>query len=1153
MKKNEQWDKYALFRKVRKGFLIMRLSLIFMILGILQSTASVYSQTTYFTLNEKDVTIREVLDIIENQSEFRFFYEEEKVDLENKLDLKTQNSTIDHVLDEILENEQIEYKVLNNNLVVLKPQRDKNSQDEKTAPNHKTVTGKVTDESGAPLPGVTILKKGTTRGTVTDFDGNYSLTNLSSEDILVFSFIGMKTEEIRVDSNTEINLSMMASAIGIDEVIAVGYGVQKKSVTTAAISKVDASQILNAQPVRIEDALQGKVSGIQITTNSGQPGSASVVRIRGTGTINDSNPLYIVDGMPVEGGIDYLNPSDIESVEVLKDAASAAIYGSRAANGVILVTTKKGKIGKTVVSYNFSQGWQNPWREVDVLNASEYEMIINEALENAGLDPLYSNPAQTGEGTDWQDAIFYKNAPKIEHQVSISGGNENSTHFLSLGYLNQDGIVAEGKSNYKRYNIRYNNRYNLLKNEESKYLRNVVLGVNMGYSRTLSASVEPNDEYDGLLMSAIASPPNQPIYEDDPTAIAAYNAAHPGQILVSKTGRTYFIGNDNQELINPLLLAEIANNNRNSDKIVSSFYLESELAKGLKFRTSYDVDLSFWGYTQAVPAYYISVTQNNELNSISTGMNRGFAYNWENTLSYLLSKDKHNLSVLAGTTRYKYTTEDVNGSNVNLQTFNPNMFYLDYALGNIENQASWGSAYNHTLMSYFGRVTYNFDEKYLLEGVLRADGSSNFGADNHWGYFPSVSAGWVLTREQFMDDKMPWLDFMKLRASYGVNGNENIGAFQYTSLMSSGNNYSIGNGADATVHSGIVPSQLINPEVKWEKSTQTNIGVDARLFKNKLAITADYFHKKTTGMLMTMSIPSYIGNSAPVGNVGSMTNEGVEFDVSYKVNVNDFKFLVHANASHVKNHVDDLGTANGIIFLESLATQGFISIHKNGEPANSFYGAIAEGIFQNQTEIDSYVNSQGQKMQPDAKPGDVRFSDINGDGTINDQDRTIIGNPNPSWTFGLTMNAEYKGFDFMMFWSGVTGNELFDGTHRNDLGTVNYTTDILNRWTGEGTSNKIPRVVYGGAEPNNNLRSSTLNIHDGDYLRLKALQLGYTLPNALTKKYFISKLRLFANVENLLTFTSYDGFDPEIGANLGIDKGIYPQARTFSLGANITF
>lgn len=1125
---------------------IMKLS-VFMLIPLIGAFASeMSSQTTKLAHKVEKIKLEDFLHKIEDQSEFHFFYTG-KINVEKKVSGELKNKKITEILEDIKDETGIEYEIVGKQ-ILLSLKDSKNSTQQQ-----KSISGIVTDEGGLPLPGVTVLVNGTTNGTVTNMDGKYTLTNVDENASLQFSFVGMLAQTVKVGSQTAINIVMAVDAFKIDEVVVVGYGVQKKSVTTAAISKVDAQQILNAQPVRIEDALQGKVSGVQITTSSGQPGAASVVRIRGTGTINNSNPLYIVDGMPVEGGIDYLNPSDIESVEVLKDAASAAIYGSRAANGVILITTKKGKIGKTIVSYNFSYGWQNPWRKVAVLNAAEYEMILNESLDNAGLPPRFANPGQAGKGTNWQDAIFYKNAPKVEHQVSISGGNEKSTHFLSFGYLNQDGIVAEGKSNYNRYNIRYNNSYNLLKNDDASFLRNVKLGVNMGYSRTLSSKVEPNDEYDGLLMSAIASPPDQPIYQDDPAIIASYNEAHPGQILVSKAGRTYYIGNDNQEIVNPLLLAEISNNNQNSDKIVSSFYLESELMKGLKFRTSYDIDLNFWGYTIAKPAYYISVTQNNELNSISTGMNRGFAYNWENTLSYTLNKGKHNLSVLAGTTKYKYSTADVNGSNVNLQTFNPNMFYLNYALGTIGNQASWGGAYNHTLMSNFGRVTYNFDEKYLLEGVLRADGSSNFGADNHWGYFPSVSAGWVLTKESFLDEKVSWLDFLKLRASYGVNGNENIGAFQYTSLMSSGNNYSIGNGANATIQPGIVPSQLVNPEVKWEKSTQSDIGIDTRLFKNKLSFTADYFYKKTTGMLMTMPIPSYVGNSAPVGNVGSMTNEGFEFDISYKWNVNDFKFQISANASHVNNHVDDLGTTSGTIFLESLATQGFISIHKNGEPANSFYGAVAEGVFQNQGEIDAYVTSQGQKIQPTAVPGDVKFSDINGDGSINDQDRTIIGNPNPNWTFGLTLNAEYKGVDLMMFWSGVEGNEIFDGTHRNDLGTINYNKDILGRWTGEGTSFTIPRVVYGGAESNNNLRPSTLNIHDGDYLRLKALQLGYTLPNSLSSKFFVSKLRLFANVNNLLTLTSYKGFDPEIGANLGIDKGIYPQARTFSLGANITF
>ena len=623
---------------------VMKVTLLLMFIAVFEVVAAdANAQSAKVSIALENKTVRDVLTDIEAQSEYSFFYNEGLIDVQREVTIVVEDEKIEDVLDDLFKGTDVTHE-LRGNHIILSNQSQVSS--ESSQQQKRTITGKVTDTNGESIPGVSVLVKGTTTGTISDFDGNFTMPNVPGNATLVFSFVGMKTQEVVVAGKTNINVALEEESVGIEEVVAVGYGVQKKSVTTAAISKVDANQILNAQPVRIENALQGKVSGVQITTNSGQPGSSSVVRIRGTGTINDSDPLYIVDGMPVKGGIDYLNPSDIESVEVLKDAASAAIYGSRAANGVILVTTKKGKAGKTIVTYNFSQGWQNPLRKVDVLNASEYETIINEALVNAGLSKLYPNPEQAGEGTDWQDAIFYNNAPKVEHQVSVSGGSEKGTYFLSFGYLDQHGIVAEGKSNYKRYNVRYNNYYSLYKNEDSRFLRSVSLGANAGYTRTLSSQVVPNDEYDGLLMSATATPPNQPIYQDDPAIIAAYNEAHPGQILVSRDGRTYYIGNDNQEIVNPLLLAEISNDNQSADKIVGSFFLESELMKGLKFRTSYDIDLAFMGYTRAVPAYYISVTQNNELSSISTGKDRAFGYNWENTLSFTQKLKKHNISVL---------------------------------------------------------------------------------------------------------------------------------------------------------------------------------------------------------------------------------------------------------------------------------------------------------------------------------------------------------------------------------------------------------------------------------------------------------------------------------------------------------------------------
>ncbi|MDF9831167.1 TonB-dependent receptor [Parabacteroides sp. PF5-6] len=1035
----------------------------------------------------------------------------------------------------------------------------------------KGVVVSATDNE--PLLGVNVVVKGTTNGTVTGLDGDFTL-NAPDGSLLTISYVGYKPLEIRANASSPMHIALQEDSELLDEVVVVGYGVQKKSVVTAAISRVTAEDLGTSKPSRVEDVLKGKVSGVQITQSSGQPGSDSKVRIRGIGTVNDSNPLYIVDGMPVGGGINYLNPADIQSVEILKDAASAAIYGTRGANGVILVTTKGGTKGKATVSYDMSYGWQNPWKKKSVLNAQEYMTIMNESQINDGNAPRYtqSEIAAAGKGTDWQDETFNYDAPVQNHQLSISGGNEKAQYFISLGYYNQEGIVGGNydKSNYDRWSFRTNTTYEVFEDVTRSFLNKVKVGVNVGYSRNKSTGIETNSEYGSILGSALAFNPLVPVYADEATA-ASILAQYPNAVT-DKDGRVFSIPPTGfQEIANPVgLLNQPRSEKSNDDKFVGSLWAEIDVLPGLKFKSSYGFDLAFWGTDgYEFPYFLASQGKNITQSSVWGQMNRGYTWLVENVLTYNNTfADKHNLTVVLGQSAQKYRTKQIGGSDYDLLETDPSKAWINSAIADRDQERIYGGNGGFTfesLASYFGRVDYNFDERYMLQATLRRDGSSKFGANNKWAIFPAVSVGWNVLNEPYMLDYKPtWFDAFKFRFSWGKNGNQNIGNFRYTSLMDGGQNYYFGGGylvsTDAksgTMQYGTSPAAIPNPNVKWEESEQIDLGFDARFFGSALSFGFDYFKKKTNGMLMDQPIPSYVGQSAPIANVGDMENWGLEFELGWKQTLGDFSYNVSANATYMKNKLIKLGNASGEATYESAGASGVGSYVKgsNGEVWPYFYGYKTNGIFQNMNEVNSYVNSNGEKMQSAAQPGDVRFVDFNGDGVIDDTDKTKIGKGMPDWTYGFSLGAEWKSFDLNLFFQGTIGNDIFDFSQRGDIPAMNRPTWILDRWIGEGTSNKIPRMTT--ANPNSNWRSSDIYIKDGSYLRLKTAQIGYTLPIHLTRKASVQRLRVYVAAENLITLTGYDGFDPEVASGgyttLGVDKGVYPQSRTISLGANITF
>ena len=1011
-----------------------------------------------------------------------------------------------------------------------------------------TITGTVIDkENDEPLIGVSVSEKGTTNGVMTDLDGGFSI-KVKQGSPLTFSYLGYNTVEIPAQPNMIVNLG--ADTQLIDEVVVVGYGVQKKSVVTAAISGVKADELAKSSPSRVDNILRGQVSGVSITQQSGQPGDGSKVRIRGIGTINNSDPLYIVDGMPIESGIDYLNPADIESVEVLKDAASAAIYGTRGANGVILVTTKKGKSGKAVINYNFSYGWQRPWRHRKVLDGNQYMELVNEMNSGNAFAQGTVN-----HNTDWQKEVFNNDAPVVNHQLSVSGGNDKGNYFLSLGYFSQDGIVGGNynRSNYDRYTIRANNNYTLFDDKkERKYLNKLQIGVNLSYSRIKSIGLTTNSEYSGILGNALMAPPIYSVLaSESDSKIYAADAEKKYGVKDSNGQYYYIFGDATNEIVNPLATLNTAGTHKKEDKIMASFWAELDIIENLKFKTSYGADLNFWSNDYSQGKYYINRTDK-LLNSLAKSeMNRATTWQVENILTYTASiQEKHNFTVLLGQSAKKYRTRYLYGEAGDLFMNLPN---LDASMTSETSRRALGQMKpSHTLASYFGRLSYNYDERYMAELTIRRDGSSRFGDNNKWANFPSVSFGWNLKNEAFMKDKLNWMTSFKLRGSWGKNGNENIDDFNYIMLVGPGANYPLGGGGNSSMAPGITPEYYANPNTKWEESEQFDLGFDSRFFDGALSFTFDWFVKKTNGMLMRMTLPEYVGSGAPYANVGDMENKGIEMDVNYKFKLSDFNIRVGANASYVKNKLVKLGNDEGWSNYDGSGV-GTISRGQNGLPFPYFYGKKTNGIFQNQAEVDAYVNAKGEKIQPNAVPGDVRFVDVNGDGIITDDDRTKIGKGMPDWTVGFNLSVDYKGFDLTANLQGSIGNDIYDATRRIQLTHINLPEYTLGRWHGEGTSNKYPRLA---ANDNGNWQSSDLYVHNGSFLRMRTLQLGYTFPIKLLKKMSLQNLRLFASAENLFTITSYDGGDPEIssgGTSIGIDRGVYPQARTFSLGANITF
>ena len=1017
-----------------------------------------------------------------------------------------------------------------------------------------TVTGKVSSQqTGEALSGATITLKGTNTATSTDNQGNFSIMVPRRGAVLVVSYSGMANRDITVTGSNTLNISLdQGAANTMNEVVVVGYGVQRKSVVTGAISSVKASDLESMPVTRIEQSLQGRTSGVTVVSSNGQPGSGATVRVRGITSFNNNNPLWVVDGVVVDnGGIGVINQSDIESIEVLKDASSQAIYGARAAAGVILITTKKGRAGTMRINYNGYYGVSAPARKLSLLNATEYATLRNESAAAAGLAKPYANPSAFGEGTDWQDLIFNNSARRHNHELNLSGGTDRSTFYFSLGLLDQEGIVASEISHYKRINIRLNSTHKL-----ATWL---TLNQTLGYTNEKNVGLgNTNSEFGGPLSSAINLDPITPAIVTDPAlaALAPY-APNPGNlngagIRRDALGRPYGISSVvGQEITNPLAYIQTRLGNFDwADNIIGNVSIEAEPIKGLRLRSTVGAKLSYWGYESFSPLSWLNSSVVNSRTSYARGTNRNLGWNIENTASYNRKFSEHDFTLLVGQGAY----DDGSTRNLNITYFNvPADRFEDASMNyNVpaDQRVSGGSeGQYHRVNSLFSRFNYNYSEKYLVQALVRRDGSSRFGANNKYGIFPSFSLGWVATRENFFPTSN-FISFFKLRGGFGIVGSESIGDFAYVSTIGSGRNYAFGNSGSYSI--GYSPNAPANPDLRWEETRQTNIGFDATLVRN-LTVSFDWFKKKTVGILMNPRIPSYVGAiSNPAANVADMENSGLELELGYRRQIGAFNFSLNGNVSHYNNKVTNLG--NGILFTTT-SQQTFqassypISRSILGQPFNTFYGFQTMGIFQTQEEIDAYVGKNG-RIQPNARPGDFKWADTNGDGTISETDRTILGSPLPTITYGFTLNAAYKGFDLVLFGQGAGGNKIFQGLRRLDILTANWQTKALGRWTGAGTSNTFPRLVQN--DPNGNFSNpSDFYLEDGDYFRIKTLQIGYTLPQSWTRKAGLQRTRIYLTSENLLTFTKYTGYDPEIAG--GVDRGIYPQARSFMVGLSLGF
>ena len=984
------------------------------------------------------------------------------------------------------------------------------------------VSGNISDEKGLPLSGVTVYQPETNNGVISDFDGNFVINNITEGSDLEFSFLGFIDKTITVNNNSLMTIILFEDLESLDEVVIVGYGTQKKKVLTGAVSIVSSQTIEDLTPTRVEQALQGQVSGVNITSQSGSPGSALNIRIRGISTNGDNRPLILLDGNVIED-LSVVSPSDIESITVLKDA-TAGIYGVRAANGVVLITTKSGKLNSELkLDVNIYGGFQNTTRKLPALNATEYGLLVNESFAANGEALVYPDVSELGKGTDWQNEVF-QNALILNQDFTLRGGTKKSTYALGSSLLTQDGIIGGGKSNFTRYNTRLSFNTEIFKNLNFKS--------GLIYTGT-RRKVLPENSLGSVLFNALNNSPVLKVKDE------------MGQYTISEG-----LGN---EVINPIAQIENTFNKTKVEKLSGNFGLN------YKFLNHFSAESNIqFNYAQVEGEFFNPVAFygsgkvfNKDRSEYSVTKNTFNDYTFDAVINYENTfNDNHNLKVTFGTSVFKTEGEfsgsigfDLPGNTIdNASLENASDVTNFYPLGN--------PTFDSRLLSYFGRLFYNYKEKYLFSAIIRRDGSTKFGPENRFGYFPTASAGWVLSDESFLENAGA-ISFLKIRSSYGILGNDRIPDYRYVSILNGQGEYVI----NGELVVGIAIGALSNPQIKWEQQQSFDIGFDARLFNNQVTIAADYFDRKTNDLLLIPEISGTLGGTAPgsgapIINGGDVRNSGFEFQIGYNHQLtDDLSFSLNYNFTTLENEVLKVDSSLGYISGGSFGIgQTDVARMEVGLPIGYFNGLKTNGIFQNQAEVDAHPSQVA--LGAIAQPGDLRFVDVNNDGLINENDKTNIGSPIPDITMGFNVTLDYKNFDFQMYLFASIGNELVRNYERN-LSLTNRTRYDLGRWTGEGTSNEVPRVTTGATS---NAVFSDYFVEDGSYLRAQNMQIGYSFSKSKLEKIGVDKLRIYTSVSNAFTLTKYRGYDPTASSGNpiggGFDNGFYPTPRTFLLGVN---
>ena len=1113
---------------------IMRIFLLFIAIGLSSAYANISYSQTKIDIEVKEVPLEKLFQEIQKNSEYIFFYNDNVLTNRGNVSLNIKGATLMTILDNVLKDKGIKYRIDDRQVMVYEPGIKPEVPSAIVTVQDFTVRGIVQDQNGQPLPGANIVEKGTTNGTQTDFDGNYELTLSNGEAVLMVSYIGYSAKEIPVAGQSTINITLEESAAALDEIVVVGYGTQKKSDLTGSVSSLKSEDLNPGANASVDQMMLGRAAGVQINQSSSAPGGGLSIRIRGASSLNASNePLYVIDGFPIDnspnltsGGaaevsenqapnnpLNSLNPADIQSIEILKDASATAIYGSRGANGVVMITTKKGKSGKMTVTYDVYSGIQTVAKTIDVLSTSEYITAINDLSQEQGNAAVFSDLdiANIGNGNFWQDQIF-RSAPITSHNISVGGGSENTSVYASINYFDQDGVVKN--SGIKKYTGRIN--------IDSKIGEKAKIGLNFNTSL-----IKDNNNIDGIQTNENAGPiyssllydPTEPIYNEDGT----------------------FSQSANLTVNNPVTLINGILSLNESNRTFGNAYLNYNITDDLSGKFNFGTDRQ----TSRRDIY-------NSTQTIRGGAANGIAninvlersnYLFEYTMNYNKTfNEDHNISVLGGVTYQKFSLKNFFG---NISGFpSDDIGTNNLELGDTNTDQLGSRTEENTLLSYLGRVNYNLYDKFLLTGSIRADGSSRFGENNKFGYFPSFAFGWKLSEEEFIPELFSQF---KLRTSWGLTGNQEIGNYNSQLTFQSGPNVVLGN----SVLGSVIPSRKANNDLKWETTEQFNVGLDIAILKGRISTTLDYFSKNTKDLLFNLPLPLASGYASILSNVGEVENKGFEVLINTtNIITDDFKWDTSLNFSAIRNKVVDLGRIESIV-TGNIMSVGNTAIIREGDPLASYYGYVVKGIFQ---EGDDIANSP----QPIAQPGYPIFEDRDGDGAITPADQTIIGSPFPDFTYGLQNSFSYKNFQLDVFFQGQEGADLININLIESLYPANFRRNrqsrtITDRWTPQNTDAKWPSSVnpnaYGASKVN------TLTVEDASYFRLKNAQLSYKVP--VDNVNFLNSMRIYVTGQNLFTITNYGGFDPEANSlgssNVRVDYSSYPTARTYLLGLTASF